>query len=219
MSESTADCSVFKARFTTREAAEAYRDRFKTGKRRRKDDIERRALRELLSGIGQLDTGLDLPSGTGRLSPVIGEVCRRVLQADGSLQMLTVAREDHPDLSGGYVQTDAEHIALADRGVDLVFCHRFLHHIHDRAARQRIFAELARITRRYVVASYYAPGHRDMWRWRLSRLLGRSEHRDRPATLQQFHDELAAAGLRLARTQVVRRFPSLGVFCLFERAS
>jgi SAM-dependent methyltransferase len=217
MTEPATDVSVFRARFTTREQAERYRDRFGCGQRARKDRMEREVLRELLATLGPLESALDLPSGTGRLSTVLAEFARQVVQADASLPMLQVARDDHPELGRRHVQADAARIGLADASVDLVFCHRMLHHIHDPHTRARMFSELARVSRRYVVLSFYPPGYRDLLRWLSCSLRRDARHYHRPATRPQFFDDAAAAGLTLLRTSKLNRFLGRGAFYLFGR--
>lgn len=217
MNPVTDDCSVFNDRFVTRAQAERYRDRYRTGRRVRIDRLERAALRRLLQGIDRVSVAMDIPSGTGRLTPLLGEVADRVILADGSRTMLELAREDLPDLKADYLETDAQNIALESESVDLAFCHRFLHHIHEKGARALVFRELARVSRRYVVISYYTPGFRDRWRWLQSCVTPGAQHRDRPVTRRRFFVEAARAGLRPQKTQVLRRFPLTALFCLFER--
>lgn len=209
------DTDVFHARFLTREQAQHYRDRYTTGRRGRIDRMERAALYDLLGGLEPLEKAMDLACGTGRLSPVLAEYANSVILADASPQMLALAREDHRDRPFEFLDTDAEHIALPDASVDLVFCHRFLHHVHSAAPRQRIFREIARVTRRYAVISYYTPGFRDRFRWWRRRLRGRNAG-DRPANLRRFYAEARAAGLEPLRETILRRFPVRGMFCLFK---
>jgi SAM-dependent methyltransferase len=209
------DTDAFHARFLTREQAVHYRDRYTTGRRGRIDRIERAALRELFSNLGPLEKAMDLACGAGRLSPVLAEFAPSVILADASPQMLDLAREDHREQPFEFVETDAEHIALPNASVDLVFCHRFLHHIHSAAPRQRVFREIARVTRRYAVISYYSPGFRDRFDWWRRRLTGRNPG-DRPANLRRFYAEARAAGLEPVKEKVLRRFPVRGMFCLFK---
>jgi len=218
MGDTMQDPGAFDQRFSNRAQAERYRDRYKTGRRAETDQLERAALRELLGGIGRVAVAMDLPSGTGRLSPVLAETADRVILADSSPAMLDVAREDHRDLPADYLQTDAQNVKLSDRSVDLVFCHRFLHHIDSASLRASILGELARVTRRYVLLSYYPPGWRSRWRWFIRSALGRVRPIDQLATMEQFFQETSAAGLRPVRRIPMRRFRATGVFCLFERA-
>ncbi|HUU86097.1 MAG TPA: methyltransferase domain-containing protein [Phycisphaerae bacterium] len=218
MPVSESDVGVFQKRFESRRQAERYRDRYKTGRHARMDRMERAALCELLQGIDKVEVALDLPSGTGRLSPVVAEFAKRIILADSAEDMLAIARDDLPDLPAEYLQTDAQKIQLPDRSVDLVFSHRFLNHIYDPAERACILGELARVSRRYVALSYYAPSIR--WRWRrlFKRLLGKGRTYDRVPTTRHFLVETSAAGLRPVRRTTLRRFPLTAAFFLFERA-
>jgi ubiquinone/menaquinone biosynthesis C-methylase UbiE len=209
------DTDAFHARFLTRQQAEHYRDRYITGRRGRIDRMERAALRTLFRKLPPLEKAMDLACGTGRLSPVLAEVAETVVLADASPQMLALAREDHRDQPFVFLETDAEHIDLPDGSVDLVFCHRFLHHIHGAAPRQRVFREIVRVTRQYAVISYYTPGFRDRLKWWTRRLMGRNTS-DCPAGLRRFYSEARAAGLEPVREHVLRRFPVRGMFCLFR---
>ncbi len=215
--DSGSDHALFAARFITRQQAERYRDRYRKGRHVRIDRIERAILRELLGGLGRFEVALDIPSGTGRLSPLFGEVSNKLILADSSPVMLEMAREEvsHPCVE--YLETDIQRMSLPDHSVDIIFCHRLLHHIHNADTRARIFAELSRVTRRYAILSYYSPGLRTRWRWLARRLLGRAALRDRPAPLRQFMAEAAAAGLRPIRQKTLRRFPFAAVFVLFEK--
>ena len=218
MTARESDVCLFQSRFESRSQAERYRDRYKTGRRARMDCMERAALRRLLHGIDDVEVALDLPSGTGRLSPVVAEFAERVILADSSEDMLAVARDDLPDLPAEYLQTDAQEIRLADRSVDLVFSHRFLNHIYDPGERARILGELARVSRRYLALSYYAPSIRWHWRWLIKRLVGKGQMCDRIPTARHLLVETSAAGLRPLRRTTLRRFPLTAAFFLFERA-
>lgn len=207
----------FATRFEDRRLAERYRDRYKSGRHAKVHRLEQAALRELLKGIERIPVALDLPSGVGRLTPVLAEVAERVILADSSPIMLEMAREEHPELPAEYIQTDAQNIQLADASVDLLFCHRFLHHIHDRAVRVRLFAELARVTRRYAVLSYYSPGLRTRFRNLARNLIGIGDRSMQPASLREFMREMSAAGFREVRRRVLRPFPYTGLFFLCEK--
>jgi SAM-dependent methyltransferase len=214
----TDDCSAFNARFTEREQAERYRDRYRIGRRARIDAREREVLRDLLGAVGHVSVALDIPGGTGRLTSLIAEFSDRVILGDRSPAMLEVAREDLSDPHVEYLKTDAQSIELETASVDLVFSHRFLHHIHSAEARACVFREFARVSRRYVIASYYTPGFRDWSRYLSSRAIRSARRLDRPATMARFFEETAVVGLRSREVRFLRRFPLTALFCLFDRS-
>jgi ubiquinone/menaquinone biosynthesis C-methylase UbiE len=214
----TNDSVQFQTRFHQRKQAERYRDRFRPGgKHENMHHKEVVILRNLLARAGKLELAMDLPAGTGRLTPILAENATKVILADASDVMLEVAREDNPTLPAEYLVTSAEKIDRPDGSIDLVFCHRFLHHINQPDLRQRIFTEMARVSRRYVIVSYYAAGFRSRLKWRLKNLLGLAGRESKPATLEQFFAEASRAGLKVAAQETLRKFPP-GIFCLFEKA-
>ncbi len=213
------DSVQFQTRFHQRKQAERYRNRFRPGgKHEPMHHKEVAILRTLLAKAGKMDLAMDLPAGTGRLTPILAENARKVILADASDVMLEVAKEDNPTLPAEYLVTSAEKIDLPDGSVDLVFCHRFLHHINQPDLRTRIFAEMARVTRRYVIVSYYAAGFRSRIKWRLKSLIGRAGRDSKPATMEQFFAEAAGAGLKVVARETLRKVPP-GIFCLFEKTS
>jgi ubiquinone/menaquinone biosynthesis C-methylase UbiE len=207
----------FCARFRTREQVERYRARYTSGRRRRVHLKEEASLAQILAGLRPVETVLDMPCGTGRLAPLFAKIAERIILADASSVMLEVAREEHPHLQAQYLLTRAERIELADGSVDIAFCHRLLHHIRDRALRARILGELARVSKQYVILSYFPSGFRTRIRWWLRRLLGMAKEGTGPVSQRAFFEEAASHGLRLVRAATIRRFPS-ALFCQFERA-
>lgn len=218
MAEKTTDDSTkFQTRFAERKQAIRYRDRFRPGgKREQMHNKEVAILRNLLSKAGKIEVAMDLPSGTGRLTPILAEVASRVILADASDVMLEIAKEDNPTLPATFMVSSAEKIKLPDRAVDLVFCHRFLHHINQPELRQQIFVELARVSRRYVIVSYYAAGFRSRLKWRLKSMVGLADRNSKPAAMDQFFAEAQKAGLKVAAQETLRKIPP-GLFCLFEK--
>lgn len=217
--EVTRDSDVFQTRFQERAAVQHYRDRFRPGgKYEQKHNNEASALRTLLSTVGAVDLGMDLPAGTARLTPVLAEFARRVIVADASNVMLEVAKEDNPSLPADYLRTDAENIQLPCNAVDVIFCHRLMNHIYHPTLRATIFSELARVTRRYLIITYSSPGIRTRLRYRIKRLLGLVHRESRPVSLAQFKNETSTAGFRVVRQHITRQQP-LSMMCLFEKTA
>ncbi len=208
----------FLDRFDSVERARWYRDRFKHGRRARTDQRERTALREVLQPLGRLGAVLDLPSGTGRLSPVLAENADRTILADGAPAMLEVAREDLGTQGMDYLVTDARAISLPDQDVDLIFCHRFIQHIHHLDDRRKVLLEFARVSRKYVLISFYPPGFGSYFKWFRHLILRRPDN-PKPVSLSEFIADAERAGLRLKHAHLLRRFPKPGSFYLFERTN
>jgi len=128
-------------------------------------------IRRCLDVVGPQDLLLDLPSGTGRLAPVVRPYARRIVESDVSMEMLKFCRtnwankfEGHPggikaDGAGGevegFAQASAFHLPYRDRAFDCVFSSRLTHHIPDPSERNQFIRELARISKQWVVMSYF----------------------------------------------------------------
>ncbi|HON67910.1 MAG TPA: methyltransferase domain-containing protein [Phycisphaerae bacterium] len=219
MADQAPQQAEFVERFLDRKAVERYRDRYRTGRHARVNQMERAALRDMLGSLGRLTTALDLPCGTGRLGDLFAQIADRVILADSSQLMLEVAREDLGDGKYEYLQTHAEQIALPNDGVDVVFCHRLLNHIPDPAVRARIVQELARVSRRYVLLSCYPPGLRTRLKLTLRNLLGMHDPAKQPATITEYIDLAQRNGLRVVRRHVLRRLPVTAELVLFEKTA
>jgi ubiquinone/menaquinone biosynthesis C-methylase UbiE len=83
--------------------------------------------------------GLDLPTGTGRMIPLLRQRCARVIAADLSEKMLVEARKHGAD---EYLLGDASQLPLAAGSVDFILSNRFIFHVDDL---HKYFAEAARV--------------------------------------------------------------------------
>jgi ubiquinone/menaquinone biosynthesis C-methylase UbiE len=174
--------------------------RFRGHSGRIKHARDARLVLALLRELGGVERVLDLPAGTGRLWPELAAAGLAVVGADLSPAMLAAAGERR-GTALGLVQAEGERLPLAAGAVDAAVCLRFLFHVDDAAARARILAELARVSRRGVVGEV---------RWgatakHAARRL-RRHAKLRPAFARDaLERELAAAGLALVRVRPVSR--------------
>lgn len=95
---------------------------------------------------------LDAPCGNGRLVPALALAQRRV-HLDANLPMLESARAALGE--GGAVQGSLFALPFAERSFDVVVSCRFLHHLHDAEGFERAVAELVRVSRALVLASFW----------------------------------------------------------------
>jgi ubiquinone/menaquinone biosynthesis C-methylase UbiE len=92
------------------------------------------------------------------------------------------------------VQSDASKLPLADNGVDCVFCNRLLHHILSAKEREAFLREFHRVTRKYLVISFFDYHAFGGVRRFLKALKGRKPKYAAQPTLDQFSDELTGCG-------------------------
>jgi len=121
---------------------------------------EQRFVAEMLSMTHQpLAEILDIPCGHGRFTPQLrAAATERLVCGDlrpKHIQALVAAEPDHGTRIET-VQTDLfERLPFKDGEFDLVFNFRFLHHVRRDNQRSHLIKELARVSRRYLIVSYY----------------------------------------------------------------
>ncbi len=124
---------------------------------------EQRLLQRLIGRISSetpFETALDLPCGYGRLMPLLRRHARHVVEGDWSLPLLKIARgNQRADTTvreaDGYVRATALAMPFANQAFDLVLSVRLCHHIREHAERLTYVRELLRISRRWVVFTYF----------------------------------------------------------------
>lgn len=121
------------------------------------DRREKRLLERILRTVGHQERLLDVPCGAGRLSPVLARFADRVFEVDYSHEILKLCRANAP--RGNYTPLLANATALClpfgDQAFDLVASIRLSHHlprIEDRLAHAR---ELCRVSRRFVLLTFF----------------------------------------------------------------
>lgn len=134
---------------------EAYKKKlFKRMSTRREGQL----LRRLLSGQEHCRALLDLPSGGGRLSPQISAFADLIIEADiAKGQVLYGMRASSVSVPQVWMTASVFHIPLQDNSVDGVVCVRLCHHLPTQAERERLVTELLRVSRRFVVMSFFGP--------------------------------------------------------------
>lgn len=141
--------------------------------------VHARELRVVDSFLERLERSasriLDAPSGHGRFTPRLlrlaaaaGRGRRRapiVVSCDRARERLAaLARAEGAGGPGAGARLLLARLDLLrplpfpPRAFDLVFCLRFLHHVRTPEARRRVLEELARVSSRHVIISYYATG-------------------------------------------------------------
>jgi ubiquinone/menaquinone biosynthesis C-methylase UbiE len=198
-----------KARYRDAAVAGAYDSwRYETprGRRRNRRDLAAigRALDAAEKRGGPVRSALDLPCGTGRLAPFLGERAIRASGADVSMEML---RESFRKLGKKFpiFQCSADAIPLGDGAVDAVFAIRFLFHL-DRSGRAAVLAEMARVSRRWLVLDVRHRYNLRWVGWRIRHALGllpEVQHRFSRAGLDE---ELAEAGIAVRGVFPSRRY-------------
>jgi len=100
---------------------------------------------------------LDAPCGYGRFSTLFAQRGARIICADVSTAMVARTREriSGEGLPGMYAVMDIRHLPFKTDSVEATFTMRLFHHGFARDEMGAILSELARVTRRWVILSYY----------------------------------------------------------------
>jgi ubiquinone/menaquinone biosynthesis C-methylase UbiE len=169
-----------------------------------------RLQRLLRSALGALAPGsavLDIPCGTGRIDDRLLRRSLRVIAADISTAMLTVAqRKLRPRRRGlAFVRADAGCLPFRSHSVPAVLCVRFLH-LMDPTERRAVLTELARVAKHWVIVEYrnLDPPVRSFKRAILAWF--RREDRPRRRTVSDIEAELRRCGLGGRRYYYVNRW-------------
>jgi ubiquinone/menaquinone biosynthesis C-methylase UbiE len=176
---------------------------------------ERAMARRALALAGDPQVVLDLPCGAGRFWTLLAEKPkRRILAADGSEEMLHVARQMQPkDLVERVesFQCSAFTTGLADDSVDSVFCMRLLHHIPESSHRVALLREFHRVTRETVCISLWIDGNYKAYRRRQREVRRpRGNHGSRyVANRRSIESEFQEAGFRIEGRVDFLRFYSM----------
>lgn len=183
---------------------------------------EERCIRKALAGLGAGARVLDLPSGTGRLLPLLREMGFQVTEADSSPHMIEQARLYAEDrgLSEGteFLVEDALATRFADDAFDAVLCNRLFHHFREADVRQRCLRELSRICRGPLVVSFFCNLSFDAVSFHLRHWLAGRTAKDRiPIPRRAFVADAAAARLKVVRMMMARPGMSRQWYAVLER--
>lgn len=147
-------------------------------------------------------TVLDAPCGAGRFSEILGQRGARTLALDLSPAMMRHARS----ASSWCALGELERLPLRDRAVEGALCFRFLHHVPGREQRLRILRELTRVSRRFVVLSFFHPFSAHHVLRRLRSLASGEPLARHACRLSALRAELGALGWRIVRVSAQAPF-------------
>lgn len=147
----------YQQNYQTVERASRYNEKYKKiWLKRLSTRREFQLLEELLATQLRSRVLLDLPSGGGRLSPQLAPFADRLVEADIAMGQILVGRKN-PPLSSPQIWMIASgfQIPLRDSSVDGVVCVRLSHHLPAKEERERLLKELIRVSRNFVIFSFF----------------------------------------------------------------
>ncbi len=117
---------------------------------------EFKLLTRLLASQGHSQTLLDLPCGGGRVSPPLAPHTELLLEADIALGQVRYGRANGRVATQQiWLTASGFHIPLKDASIDGTVCIRLNHHLPTPAERERLVRELLRVSRRFVIMTFF----------------------------------------------------------------
>jgi ubiquinone/menaquinone biosynthesis C-methylase UbiE len=175
---------------------------------------EQRILTRLLTQCQLTNrTVLDVPCGYSRF-PLYTRLGITAIGADASYDMAHLAAASHARHGrASWLCTDVLALPFPDSIFDGVLCIRLLHHRFSDTERQQILGELARVSRRFVIISFYQSTllHTVARHWRGSR--GRLAM----MTLPHLQGLAQASGLQIQRVHCLLRFCHAQTFVVLTK--
>lgn len=179
---------------------------------RRTHNKELRIVESFLAACGELKTILDVPTGSGRFVPALGQNCRELWVGDISMPMLK-SRPNTEGMPERSVVCSANRLPFVDNCFEMCFCMRLFHHYKDPVHRRHLLRELARCSRKWVIVNYFDYHCLQAWR---HRCLGRNPRRY-PISTTEFQSDLQEAGLECVHRRFIARKISEQVLVLLRK--
>ena len=209
--------------FTELEVADYERRRYRGLDQRLVHSRESRILKKLLelAMVEPLRPAqlLDAPCGYGRFTDILRQTGAVLVSSDISRAM--VKRTRARPLSAG---PPLAAVANIKRGLPfpegmfgLVFSVRFFHHLHRSQERRAVLSELARVTSRWALVSYYRLNALHRLQRKLRRAVKHSRTQIKMVTAEEFNVEANGAGLRVVRVVPLCRGLHAQQFVLLEK--
>ena len=119
------------------------------------DRREKRLLASILEPLGRHERLLDVPCGAGRLSGVFSRYANHVFEVDYSRELARLCRANARDYEPLLVNATAFQLPFPDRSMDLIVSVRLSHHVPEHEERLKLLRELLRVSRRFVLFSFF----------------------------------------------------------------
>ena len=146
---------------------------------------------------------LDLPCGYGRFSNILGGQGFKSVNCDISFHMVKRACEKSGGIASsaraGAVANAKQGFPFKDGVFQVVFSLRFFHHLHEKEARTFILNEFSRVSKGWVVLSFYQVNLLHKIQRQLRRKVKKSSTRIKMLLAEEFAEEIEQAGLKPVR--------------------
>ena len=113
-------------------------------------------IRRHLDKVGHSRVILELPCGGGRITPSFADATDFIIESDIAIGQIRYLRATSTvKTPQAWMTSSAFHIPLRDNSVDGTICIRLAHHLPTPAERERLFHELLRVSKRFVIVTFF----------------------------------------------------------------
>ena len=163
---------------------------------------EEKILRKILEEIGKEDARvLDVPCGYGRFSPLLLERGLSLVSSDLSFHMVkrAVERNEESARLSGVVADGISGLPFKRKALDFILSMRFFHHLHQEEERKAVLGEFSRVTKEWIVLSFYQLNPLHVVQRKLRRRIKRSKTRIKMLSREEFQREVEGEGFKIVR--------------------
>ena len=193
--------------YRERDVAAAYDQRWSGRAGRARDLRKQRAIARALAELQGVASVLDVPCGTGRMTGFVRGRELRYVGVDAATAMLEQAHGKHGDAR--FVAGSLAQLPFADGSFDVVLCIRLMHLVRDATLRAAFLREARRVARKAVIVDYRQNRALRVWLGTARAAVGWRKRAPGALAPSVIENEIAAAGLRVAKFIPVRRVPYL----------
>lgn len=198
------------ARFDVEGVAAKYPSAFGSSWREQR---EAGCIRRFLATLPAGSRVLDLPCGTGRLTPLLAERGLEIVGADSSPHMVGLAAANwatwqtaHPESSSRatFDVREGGRTEFEDGAFDAIVCNRLFHHFRESATRVAVLSEFRRICWGRMLVSFFNSFSVGSIRFHMKHWLRGTTPTDRiPIPMETLVRDIEAAGLKVVGTSAV----------------
>lgn len=193
--------------FTSHEVKDYEQRRYRGLDQRIVNSREQRIIRRLLKKIMKEKISglevLDIPCGYGRFTQALLTGNNRLINSDLSFFMVKRAVEQGQALQADVLGAAADTkkgLPFKENVFDLLLSMRFFHHVHEGSDREAILHEFFRVSREWVILSYYKANLFHQLQRKIRRKVKRKQTRISIISSQRFKKEVLDAGFEIIQT-------------------
>lgn len=161
------------------------------------DQLEKKAIIKLINSVDNLDTVLDIPCGTGRITQLLLDLGYNVIGADVSKDMIKIAQKklnNYDNLLDLY-HCDLTNLPFENGKFDCITSIRLMGHV-PQMVRVKMLREMRRVVKKCMIVSYYNPySLKGIYRGLRSRVIKPST-KWYPISFRKLKDEVKLANLQ-----------------------